>query len=60
MWLQDMAAWTAIPEGWPDAAQEGVLRETENRSAEFGKTNEELIEFCDNMLIEWLKLHKKM
>jgi 3-hydroxyacyl-CoA dehydrogenase len=60
MWLEDMAAWTIIPEGWPDAAQAGVLHEIENRSAEFGKTTEELIEFRDNMLIELLKLHKKL
>jgi 3-hydroxyacyl-CoA dehydrogenase len=60
MWLQDMAAWTTIPEGWPDAAQEGVLREIENRPDEFGKTTEDLIAFRDNMLIELLKLHKKL
>jgi 3-hydroxyacyl-CoA dehydrogenase len=60
MWLRDMAAWTTIPEGWPDTAQEGVLREIENRPAECGKTTEELIAFRDNMLIELLKLHKKL
>lgn len=60
MWLKDMADWTTIPEGWPDAAHEGVLLEIEHRSAEFGKTTEELTQFRDNMLIELLKLHKKL
>jgi 3-hydroxyacyl-CoA dehydrogenase len=60
LWLQDMAKWTTIPEEWPDAAQEGVLKEIENRSAEFGKTAEELKNFRDDMLITLLRLHKKL
>ncbi|MCL6477576.1 MAG: 3-hydroxyacyl-CoA dehydrogenase family protein [Peptococcaceae bacterium] len=60
MWLKDMADWKEEPEGWADIAMEGVLREIENRPAEFGKTTEEIIEFRDNMLIELLKLHKKL
>lgn len=60
MWLKDMASWTEEPEEWADLAQEGVLREIEKRPAEFGKTTEEIIEFRDNMLIELLKLHKKI
>lgn len=60
LWLKDMANWTKEPEEWPDLAHEGVIREIENRPAEFGKTTEEIIEFRDNMLIELLKLHKKL
>ncbi|MBP2652807.1 MAG: 3-hydroxyacyl-CoA dehydrogenase [Firmicutes bacterium] len=60
MWLKDMAHWTDIPLEWPDVAQEGVLKELENRPAEFGKTPEEIIKFRDNMLIEILKMHKKL
>lgn len=60
MWLKDMANWTKIPEEWPDLAHEGVIREIENRPAQFGKTTGEIIEFRDNMLIELLKLHKKL
>ncbi|MBP2643595.1 MAG: 3-hydroxyacyl-CoA dehydrogenase [Firmicutes bacterium] len=60
MWLKDMAHWTDIPLEWPEVAHEGVLKELENRSAEFGKTPEEIIKFRDNMLIEILKMHKKL
>lgn len=60
LWLQDMAKWTIIPEGWPDIAQEGVLREIENRPAELGKTTGDIARFRDNMLIELLRLHKKL
>lgn len=60
LWLKDMAAWDTIPEEWPDVAEAGVLKEIENRPAELGKTTQELIEFRDNMLIELLKLHKKL
>jgi len=60
LWLQDMAKWTTIPEEWPDVAQEGVLKEIENRPEEFGKTSEELTKFRDDMLLTLLKLHKKL
>ncbi len=60
LWLKDMAAWNTIPSEWPDIAEQGVLKEIENRPEELGKTTEELIEFRDNMLIELLKLHKKL
>lgn len=60
LWLKDMASWTTIPKEWPDAAQEGVIKEIQNRSPEFGKTGEELVKFRDDMLITLLKLHKKL
>ena len=60
LWLKDMASWDTIPSEWPDLAQAGALKEIENRPAELGKTTQELIEFRDNMLIELLKLHKKL
>ncbi len=60
MWLKDMASGTEIPEEWADIAHEGVLRELENRPAGFGKTDKDLIKFRDDMLIELLKLHKKL
>ncbi|MCM8711243.1 3-hydroxyacyl-CoA dehydrogenase family protein [Clostridium sp. SYSU_GA19001] len=58
--LKDMANWVEEPEGWPDIAEEGVLKEIENRPQETGKTIPELIKFRDDMLIELLKLHKKI
>ncbi|MGB9661888.1 MAG: 3-hydroxyacyl-CoA dehydrogenase family protein [Moorellaceae bacterium] len=60
MRLRDLATWNKEPEGWPDVAYEGVLREIENRPPELGKTMEEIAEFRDNVLIELLKLHRKL
>lgn len=60
LWLEDMAKWTAIPREWPEIAHAGVLQEIEHRQAEFGKTSAEIAEFRDNMLVEILKLHKKL
>ncbi|MBP2642975.1 MAG: 3-hydroxyacyl-CoA dehydrogenase [Firmicutes bacterium] len=60
LWLNDMAHWTTIPDEWPEVAHEGVLKAIEHRSAEFGKTSEEIAEFRDSMLIKILKLHKKL
>jgi len=59
-WLADMAKWDKFPDGWPDIAQTGVDNEMANRSVEFGKTNEEIIQFRDQGLFEILKYHKKM
>ncbi|MHC1746476.1 MAG: 3-hydroxyacyl-CoA dehydrogenase family protein [Negativicutes bacterium] len=59
-WLADMAKWDKFPDGWPDIAQAGVDKEMANRSAEFGKTNEEIIQFRDQGLFELLKYHKKI
>lgn len=60
LWLTDMASWNKIPEEWKNIAQEGVLKEMENREPEFGKNNEELAKFRDRMLVSLLKLHKKL
>lgn len=59
-WLADMAKWDKFPDGWPDIAQEGVDKEMANRSAEFGRTNEEIVQFRDRSLFELLKIHKKL
>ncbi|MCR4442454.1 MAG: 3-hydroxyacyl-CoA dehydrogenase family protein [Peptococcaceae bacterium] len=60
MWWADMADWKKWPEGWPDKAQEGVNRAMANRPPEFGRTPEEIAAWRDDMLIELLKLHKKI
>ncbi len=60
LWLQDMAQWTEEPVDWADIAQDGVLEEMAHRPAEFGRTSVEIAEFRDHMLIEILKLHKKL
>lgn len=59
-WLEDMAVWKKLPEGWANKAQEGVDQQMMNRSKELGKTSEELVEFRDRLMIEILKLHKKL
>jgi len=60
MWWADMADWKKWPEGWPDKAQEGVNLAMANRPPEFGRTPEEIAAWRDDMLIELLKLHKKI
>ncbi|MGI9952771.1 3-hydroxyacyl-CoA dehydrogenase family protein [Moorellaceae bacterium AZ2] len=60
MRLRDLAVWTKEPEGWPDIAYQGVLEEIEHRPPELGKKVEEIAEFRDNVLIELLKLHRKL
>ncbi|UMZ74226.1 3-hydroxyacyl-CoA dehydrogenase family protein [Natranaerofaba carboxydovora] len=59
-WWEDMATFTKIPDGFPEIAQEGVKEELKNRSKEFGNTEEEVIKFRDDILIELLKNHKKV
>ncbi|MEJ8553367.1 3-hydroxyacyl-CoA dehydrogenase family protein [Tepidibacter sp. Z1-5] len=60
LWLNDMASWTKVPEEWADIAHEGVVEEMANREPEFGQNNEDLTKFRDRMLIDLLKLHKKL
>ncbi|MFA9422090.1 MAG: 3-hydroxyacyl-CoA dehydrogenase family protein [Sedimentibacter sp.] len=59
-YLDDMANWIKYPEDLPELSQAGVDEEMANRSPEIGNTNESLIEYRDKMLIEILKLHKKL
>lgn len=60
LWLPDVAKWERLPAEWPEIAQKGVDEEMANRSEVQGRTNEELIRFRDDMIIELLKLHKKI
>lgn len=59
LWLPDTAKWEKMPPEWADIAQAGVDAEMKNRSPEQGRTNEEIIRFRDEMLIQLLKLHGK-
>jgi 3-hydroxyacyl-CoA dehydrogenase len=59
-YLDDMANWIKYPEDLPEKSQAGVDEELANRPAEIGNTNEGLVEYRDKMLIEILKLHKKL
>lgn len=60
VWLKDMASWTEQPENYCDIAQPGVDQEMANFPDYIGHTNAECIAYRDKMLIEILKLHKKL
>lgn len=60
VWLADMASWTHQPENWGEVAQPGVDEEMAHFPDYVGHTNQECIAYRDKMLIEILKLHKKL
>ncbi|KYZ76456.1 3-hydroxyacyl-CoA dehydrogenase [Anaerosporomusa subterranea] len=60
MWWADMADWKRFPEGWIEMAQVGVDKAMANRDKQIGNTNEEVSRYRDDMLVEVLKLHKKL
>lgn len=55
-----LANWSDMPEGWADAAQQGVEEEMKHRDPEIGNTIPEIAAYRDHMLIQMLKLHKKL
>ena len=59
-WLADMASWTHQPDNWAEVAQPGVDKEMANFPDYVGHTNEECAKYRDQMLIELLKLHRKL
>ena len=59
-WLADMASWTHQPDNWAEVAQPGVDQEMANFPDYIGHTNAECIAYRDQMLIDILKLHKKL
>jgi len=59
-WLEDMASWTHQPDNWAQVAQPGVNQEMANFPDYIGHTNAECIAYRDQMLIDILKLHKKL
>lgn len=60
MWWKDMADWKTWPEGWKDIVHEGVEESILGRAPEMGNNVEDLVKFRDDMLLELLKLHKKL
>ena len=60
LWLNDMADFKAFPEEFGKIAREGVEEEIKNRPAEIGNDDASIAEYRDKMLIEILKLHKKL
>ena len=59
-WLADMASWTHQPDNWAEVAQPGVDQEMKNFPDYIGHTNEACAAYRDQMLIELLKLHRKL
>ena len=59
-WLADMASWTHQPDNWAQVAQPGVDQEMANFPDHIGHTNEDCARYRDQMLIELLKLHRKL
>lgn len=60
LWLNDMADFKEYPEGWVEVAQKGINESIANRPAEIGNDTASLRAYRDKMLIELLKLHKKI
>ena len=60
VWLADMASWTHQPEGYAELVQPGIDAEMANFPDYIGHTNAECIAYRDKMLIELLKLHRKL
>lgn len=60
MWLEDMADFKKIPDEFAMIAQTGVNEELKNRPKEIGNDDASLAEYRDKMLIEMLRLHKKL
>ena len=60
LWLNDMADFKKFPEKWPEIARKGVEEELKNRKPEIGNDEKSLEEYRDDMLVELLKLHKKL
>ena len=59
-WLAYMASWTHQPDNWAEVAQPGVDKEMANFPDHIGHTNEDCAKYRDQMLIELLKLHRKL
>ncbi len=60
VWLADMASWTHQPEHYAELVQPGIDAEMANFPEHIGHTNAECIAYRDKMLIELLKLHRKL
>nr|WP_312579384.1 3-hydroxyacyl-CoA dehydrogenase NAD-binding domain-containing protein [Sedimentibacter sp.] len=59
--LKENARWTKFPDDYGQKlGYEGVESEKRNRDPETGNTREEIIEYRQKLLVEILKLHKKI
>jgi len=60
LWLADMADWKKLPADWPEMAQEGVMKETENRVEKQGRTPEDIARWRDEGLLMLLNFLDKI
>lgn len=60
VWLKDMASWTQLPENWGERIKPGLEEEMAHFPDYMGHSNTECAAYRDKMLIEILKLHKKL
>ena len=60
VWLADMASWIHQPEHYAELVQPGIDAEMANFPEHIGHTNAACIAYRDKMLIELLKLHRKL
>lgn len=59
-WLEDMAKWTEVPEGYGARARVGIDEEMANRTELEGRDFDSLAKFRDEGLVALLKYHGKL
>lgn len=60
LWIKDLADWKKIPDEWADQGHQGIEEEIAHRPSEIGNTLPTVQNYRDKMLLELLKLHKKL
>ena len=58
--LATLASWTHFPDNWETMAQDGITEELRHRSPETGNDEKAVEAWRDRMMIDMLKLHKKL
>lgn len=58
--FRDLENRTTVPEDWADVAEAGIRQEKAHMPDSIGHTTEEIAAFRDHVLVELLKLHKKL
>ncbi len=58
--LQALASWDAYPENWDKILGKGLEEAIQHRDPETGRDIESISKWRDDMLVEILKLHKKL
>ena len=56
----DISDMKKVPDTWPDLSGEEIIKEKAGMPDVIGHTNEEIAAFRDNLIVDVLKLHKRM